>query len=66
MEELLNNIGSICSILSLIVAIVIAGNVIKIKNSLKIDNSENKKVNTKSRIKGNDNIVSGNDTIIKK
>lgn len=66
MDNLLNNIGSICSILSLIIAIFIAGNVIKIKNSIKIDNSEKKSVKSKTRISGDENIVSGNDTNIQR
>lgn len=66
MIETLSIIGSICSIISLIIAIFIAGKVVKIKASLVVDNSKNKKVKTKSRIRGNDNIVSGNDTIFKK
>jgi len=66
MTETLSIIGSVCSIISLIIAVFIAGKVVKIKASLKVDNSENKKNKTNSRIRGNDNIVSGNDIIIKK
>jgi len=47
--EILNLIGSVCSILSLLIAIFLASQVIKIKNQIK-DNSENivkqKRINT--------------------
>lgn len=55
-----NLVGSICSIISLLVAIFIAGKVIRIDNSIKKSNT------VKSTIKGNSNIVSGENTTISK
>lgn len=53
----LNTVGSIASILSLVVSIFVISKVIKIDKS--INNS------TDAKIKGNKNIVSGRDTKVK-
>lgn len=66
MENTLSIVGSICSILSLIVALVIANKVIKIKNTINQNNSENRNTKTKNSVRGNKNIISGNDTNITK
>ena len=60
----INLIGSIASIISLIISIFVANKVVKISNSLKINDSSKKK--QKNKIKGNKNIVSGNNTTVTK
>ncbi|MBK8241799.1 MAG: hypothetical protein IPK88_00070 [Saprospiraceae bacterium] len=56
--EILNLIGSICSILSLLIAIFLASQVIKIKNKIK-DNSEN--IVNQKRIKTGGGDIAGRD-----
>ncbi len=53
-----NIIGNVCSILSLLISIFVATKVIK------IDNSTKKSTTIKSKINGNENVVSGDNTTI--
>lgn len=60
----INLIGSIASILSLLISIFVANKVVKISKSLKINDSSTKK--QKNKIRGNKNIISGNNTTLTK
>ena len=55
---MLSTIGNVCSIISLLISIFVATRVIKIDNSIK------KSTTIKSKIKGNENVVSGDNTTI--
>lgn len=57
---MLSTIGNVCSIISLLISIFVATKVIK------IDNSTKKSTTIKSKIKGNENVVSGDNTTITK